>query len=901
MTGTWGTDAEGIYRRSIWAYLEEPRVKRRLQACEGVGEKDVFDAMNSTASRSKVIEFCDLTHRNYLASVANLESAEEKVGRAVSEVTWDRRAAACCVTMCIALLLSISGVPLVPGVAIMLGAVLCALLAVLGRRTSAYQLRLWLWTALLFGRWLALRAVAKLDGRAWYRELKSKAVSPVIDEVIDQFLGEDRDSLLLPDRHDGLRSPRDPEFQVANGAARSLVRKIEQIDGGTIAVSGPRGVGKTTAIELCLEEADFAVFAQAPASYAPHDFLTSLFKRVCEEFLRRTGYPVPEFVRLPHLHRFAHRFTPVLKRAVRWLAYAVPAAALVVLGLFATARSLEAERGDELRRLTAELSEDVRAHVLAVWRGEAVGTGLIVCCVGVAIWLMRRSAVIPSGLRRLWSAVVILCIAGLLLGPFVSLFFDPEVRRLASSETNAGLMAGMALLGLAWFGSAATLSAEGGPVVIGPWTMPQRTLHKSLLLFPVAAAALLGLTSAGRAILTDAENPLRLSALILGGILGKLPLRSRWRLLETEPKLIKDCRNQLYRLHTSQSTSAGGTAQLLSLGASYTTTLSTLPPNYPELVADFRDLLGRISEEYHSAGKRVIVAIDEVDRLGTEEQALAFLREIKAILGVPHVHYLISVAEDVGAAFVRRGLPYRDVTDSSLDEVVHVHPGSLEDSAAILEMRAPGITDPYVLLAHSLAGGIPRDLIRYGRRLMEIQDTTSHLALADISRAVILEELTETLSGFRVLLAKQQWSPENSQVLDSFRSLLVYLRIAGLDREHDRDLWRVLQTFAAGGPYDEAQPNGLQLEARSLLDEAAVYAYFSYTLLGIFTPGGFTRRRTLAALRGPDGDAELLGVARLELAVSPYSARPLIDTIRVAWGLTPSDARSHVPRMGRTP
>ena len=63
-----------------------------------------------------------------------------------------------------------------------------------------------------------------------------------------------------------------------------------------------------------------------------------------------------------------------------------------------------------------------------------------------------------------------------------------------------------------------------------------------------------------------------------------------------------------------------------------------------------------------------------MDRLGTDTQALAFLREIKAILGVPRVYYLISVAEDVGAAFVRRGLPHRDVTDSSLDDIVHVQP-----------------------------------------------------------------------------------------------------------------------------------------------------------------------------------------------------------------------------------
>ncbi|WP_405477165.1 hypothetical protein [Streptomyces sp. NBC_00009] len=67
-----------------------------------------------------------------------------------------------------------------------------------------------------------------------------------------------------------------------------------------------------------------------------------------------------------------------------------------------------------------------------------------------------------------------------------------------------------------------------------------------------------------------------------------------------------------------------------------------------------------------------VIAIDEVDRLGSDTQVLAFLVELKAILGVSHVHHLISVAAEVSAAFGRRGLPHSNAADSSLDDVVHV-------------------------------------------------------------------------------------------------------------------------------------------------------------------------------------------------------------------------------------
>lgn len=116
-----------------------------------------------------------------------------------------------------------------------------------------------------------------------------------------------------------------------------------------------------------------------------------------------------------------------------------------------------------------------------------------------------------------------------------------------------------------------------------------------------------------------------------------------------------------------------------------------------------------------------------------------------------------------------------------------------------------------------------------------------------------LEELPATLAGFRTLLAKQQWTPGTSAILGAFRGL-------------------------AGRPRTPG-------EARSLIDEAAAYAYFSLTLLDIFGDRNFKALRDAAAERGPDGDPELLAEARLELAVSPYSARPLIDAIRRAWGL----------------
>lgn len=283
-----------------------------------------------------------------------------------------------------------------------------------------------------------------------------------------------------------------------------------------------------------------------------------------------------------------------------------------------------------------------------------------------------------------------------------------------------------------------------------------------------------------------------------------------------------------------------------------------------------------------------MIAIDEVDRLGSDTEALAFLSEIKAILGVPYVYYLISVAEDVGATFVRRGLPHRGVTDSSLDDIVHVQPSTLKESQTILAERTDRLTEPYVMLAHALSGGILRDLVRYGIQISEMQEKAQSYALTDISRHLILEELSETLAGFRTLLSKHQWAPDTRSILSRFGTLVTYLSDQEPCSCTQAKLQATLEEFACRPASEQLETTvigQLTPEALQLIEEASTYAYFSLTLLDIFTVKHLTQRATDAAQRGEGGEPERLAQARQELGISVYSARPLIDKIRTAWSL----------------
>ena len=891
----WDTVAEDvIYRRAIRACLTVPRIRRQLEARPAVKANDVVRAMSSQDNIADVLAWGGGSHAAFHSVAVRRRQVEELLRNIAEEAEWDSRTAAFYVTAAVTVLLWFGGAPFLYTLAVPLTLTVGALALVLEASRSRIQLLLWGLGGVLFSFGLfALVPLSLFLGRRWYRVLVQRTAGPVVQKAVDGLLGEDHDSLLLATEYEGLRSPRDNRWLIDNAALRQLLRKINQIDGGTIAISGPRGVGKTSLLRKCTAPQDFSVFAEAPAAYAPHDFLTSLFVQVCETYIRDAGHHVPEFTRLPHLHRVLGRLALPLQRLVRWLAFALPAAGLITLGLFATARSLQTEHSNEVRRYIADLADTVREHALDVWHGQAVVAGLTATCVGVAIWMLRLSPAVGVVLRRAGRLVYQVVVVALCCGPFISLGFDPGIRRNAASLLHDGTLAWWLLLLVLSIVLLANYPARDVVVRISEWEVPKRWFYAPLVrLLPFAALAVLIASHGGRAVLTDSENPERILTWLLGIGLGKFQYRS-WTLIRPEPKLVAACRRRLYQLQTIQSSSAAvttGATQLLSLGTSHTTSLSTIPPNYPSLVADFRLLLADIAEDIQSRGQRFIIAIDEVDRLGTDAEALGFLREIKAVLGVPKVHFLISVAEDVGAAFVRRGLPHRDVTDSSFDDVLHVQAHVLAESMGVLRERADDISPPFVLLSHALSGGIPRDLIRYGRRLVEVRDTTHDVELTDISKTVILEELSETLAGFRTLLAKYQWSEDTSEILGSFRGLVGHLRTACPCREREEQLLLALEHFAIHAPrqQDHSAGDAVSGEARPLIDEAAAYAYFSLTLLGVFGRPQFNSRMAAARSRGPDGDPELLAEARLELAVSPYSARKLIDGIRLAWNLPDS-------------
>ncbi len=109
----------------------------------------------------------------------------------------------------------------------------------------------------------------------------------------------------------------------------------------------------------------------------------------------------------------------------------------------------------------------------------------------------------------------------------------------------------------------------------------------------------------------------------------------------------------------------------------------------------------------HGGTGRVVIGIDEVDKIRDGERAEAFLNDIKAIFGIPGCLFLVSLSEDALAGFAHRTPSIRSAFDSAFDELVPVGPVTYEHTEQMLFKRVTGVPRPFIALCHVLAGGLP--------------------------------------------------------------------------------------------------------------------------------------------------------------------------------------------------
>jgi hypothetical protein len=236
--------------------------------------------------------------------------------------------------------------------------------------------------------------------------------------------------------------------------------------------------------------------------------------------------------------------------------------------------------------------------------------------------------------------------------------------------------------------------------------------------------------------------------LLSGWVDTPQPPEHRWLAIEAERRLQQTRFLQTLSVEQHGQLGRGG----IELGRRRSRQLAELPLSLPEIVQGYREFASQVAQwwsQRRGGSGKLLIGIDEVDRIADPDLAERFVNEIKAIFGVRHCVCLVSISEEALANFERRVVRMRTVFDSAFDHVVRLRPLTLEESLRLLRLRLTGVPDRFLVLCHCLAGGMPREVLRTARAMFDRhRESAGPSSLGDIAGQLVAAEVQVVKRGF---------------------------------------------------------------------------------------------------------------------------------------------------------
>ncbi|GAA0493046.1 hypothetical protein Ade02nite_69890 [Paractinoplanes deccanensis] len=371
---------------------------------------------------------------------------------------------------------------------------------------------------------------------------------------------------------------------------------------------------------------------------------------------------------------------------------------------------------------------------------------------------------------------------------------------------------------------------------------------------------------------------------------SRFPSRKPPTLGEGVSELEAAARDRLYEIQFQQSISGEWTGTIkLPVGAESghkrASGFVRQPKNLPDIVDEVRQFLMLIAKDQAGDPKaRLIIGIDELDKIENDARAQQFLNDIKSIFGVPGCHFLVSVSEDAMASFERRGLPFRDVFDSAFDEIISIDYLSFHESSDLLSRRTTEIAVPFKGLSFCVSGGLPRDLIRTTRTMVDLAtDTSQSPKLADVTTRLVERELRGKAGAVTAAIRKIDAEPITSRLILWCDSIAEHVSDTRRFQHAVADIAGLCLSAAPDAP-DESSRAAL----RRLVREIACYALYCATLVEFFAG---TRHATpcwrQALTSADDRGFDALARIRRAMSLNPMVGWEMIGRFRAAWDMTP--------------
>lgn len=350
---------------------------------------------------------------------------------------------------------------------------------------------------------------------------------------------------------------------------------------------------------------------------------------------------------------------------------------------------------------------------------------------------------------------------------------------------------------------------------------------------------------------------------------------------KTRPAYIKTAWGWVKAIKFQQSFTSGWSGALkLPIGLegnlNRAETLAENQKSLPEIVGGLREFLQTLTTDFE-----LVIGIDELDKIETDERAQQFVNEIKSIFGLRHCFYLVSVSESAMSNFERRGLPFRDAFDSSFDNILHVDYLTLDAAKRLIARRVVGMSNPFRCLCYCASGGLARDLIRTCRNLIDLaRDRPGFPVRKDLTSlctSLIGQDIKSKIRAVGTSVQKIELEPEAGNFLTELARLERAL-VAGEPLLPYCAGLRVSLARQLSADKEEAKVLAeRRLKLAALGEELATFIYYSDTLLNFFDAA---LQPAILQDAETSGTLDLLARARQSLSIKPAIARSLIDDFR---------------------
>jgi len=217
--------------------------------------------------------------------------------------------------------------------------------------------------------------------------------------------------------------------------------------------------------------------------------------------------------------------------------------------------------------------------------------------------------------------------------------------------------------------------------------------------------------------------------------------------------LMRESDEFLEELHYSEGreASAGFTLKgLFNVGGKRTLTARSL--TLQSLTDHYQNYVRQLLSYYNG---KLIIVIDELDKIDDPKEVKAVLKEIKGALFQQGCYYLISISEDCAKAFRGRLAEGRDIFESTFEDVISIRQMSPKTARAMVEKRlrtddsTVQLSDESVDILTVFSGAIPREIVRHLRAtVLKAKEGKSKNPKA-IGRNIFRAELRQWMAQLR--------------------------------------------------------------------------------------------------------------------------------------------------------